>query len=68
VLTFVQKTQEDQDWKPLALLDYLGRIYDNPNKAKKAGQRLIELQQGTMSVAVYIPQFKRVMFEASTNS
>ena len=29
---------------------------------------MIELRQGTMSVAVYIPQFERVMFEASANS
>jgi len=29
---------------------------------------LIELRQGTTSVAVYISQFERVMFEASANS
>lgn len=68
VLAFVRKTQEDGDWKPLALLDYLERIYDDPNKAKKAGQRLIELRQGTMSMAAYLPQFERTMFEAGAES
>ena len=68
VLTFVRQAQESEDWKPLALLDYLERIFDDPNKAKKAGQRLIELRQGTTNVAIYIPQFERVLFEAGANS
>jgi hypothetical protein len=68
VLTFVQQAQANEDWKPLALLDYLERIYDDPNKAKKAGQRLIELRQGSMNIATYIPQFERVLFGAGANS
>ena len=43
VLTFVRQAQKDNDWKPLALLEYLGRIYNDPNKVKKTGQQLIEL-------------------------
>ena len=68
VLTFVRQAQKDNDWKPLALLEYLGRIYDDPNKVKKAGQRLIELWQGATSVTVYIPQFERLLFEAGANA
>jgi hypothetical protein len=64
----VQQSQVDEDWKPLALLDHLERIYNDPHKAKKAGQRLIELRQGAAPVVVYIPQFERMMFEAGANS
>lgn len=67
VLAFVQKTQKTGDWKPFALLDYLEHIYDDPNKAKKAGQRLIELRQGTMSITAYLPQFEKTMFEAGAD-
>lgn len=68
VLSFVRQAQEEGDWKPFALMDYLGRMYDDPNKAKKAGQRLIESKQGTMSVAAYLPQFEKTMFEAGAGS
>jgi len=68
VLAFVRRAQKDEDWKPLALLDYLERIYDDPNKAKKAGQRLIELRQETMTITAYLPQFEKTMFEAGADS
>lgn len=68
VLAFVRQAQEDNKWEPLTLLSYLGRIYNDPNKAKKAGQRLIELRQGTTSVAIYLPQFEKVLFEAGANT
>ena len=68
VLAFVRATQESREWQPLALIDYLGRIYNNLNKAKKAGQRLIELRQGTTSVTAYIPQFEKVLFEAGAGT
>jgi hypothetical protein len=68
VLSFVQQAQGREDWEPTALLDYLGRTYDDPNKTKKAGQRLIELKQGTTPIAAYIPQFERTMFEAGAGT
>jgi hypothetical protein len=37
VLAFVRQAQKGEDWKSLAFLDYFERIYDDPNKAKKAG-------------------------------
>ena len=67
VLTFVRRAQKDEDWKLLALLDYLERIYDDPNKTKKAGQRLIELRQETMTITAYLPQFEKTMFEAGAD-
>lgn len=68
VLPFVRQTQRNEDWKPLALLENLQRIYDDPNKAKKAGQRLIELRQGTIGIGAYLPQFEKVMFEAGADT
>jgi len=68
VLTFVRAAQKNQDWEPLTLLNYLERIYDDPNKVKKAGQRLIELRQGTSAIATYIPQYERLLFEAGADS
>ena len=64
----MQTAQEDEDWKPLALVDYLERIYDDPHKTKKAGQRLIELRQGTTSITAYIPQFEKLLFEAGADN
>jgi len=61
VLPFMQKAKEKG---PLELLEYLERIYDDPNKAKKAGQQLRELQQGSMSLTTYLPKFERTLFEA----
>jgi len=68
VLPFVRQAQRNEDWKPLALLEHLQRIYDDPNKAKKAGQRLIELRQGTMGIGTYLPQFEKVLFEAGADA
>jgi Retrotransposon gag protein len=68
MLSFVRQAQEQENWEPLALLDYLGRTYDDPHKAKKAGQRLMELKQGTTPIAQYIPQFERTMFEAGAGT
>jgi Retrotransposon gag protein len=68
ILNFVRQAQERGEWEPLALLDHLGRSYDDPNKAKKAGQRLMEFRQGTTAIVAYIPQFEKVMFEAGANS
>lgn len=68
VLNFVRHAQEKEEWKPLALLDYLGRSYDDPNKIKKAGQRLMEFRQDSTSIAAYIPQFERILYEAGANA
>jgi hypothetical protein len=64
VLPFVQKAERIGSWDPLTMLEHLGRTYNDPNKAKKAGQRLRDLQQGTMSTVAYLPRFERTLFEA----
>jgi hypothetical protein len=68
ILSFVRQAQDQEEWDPYTLLDHLGRTYDDPNKVKKAGQRLIELKQGTTPIAAYIPQFERTMFEAGAGT
>jgi hypothetical protein len=68
VLTFVRQAQENNEWQPLALLEYLGRIYDDPSKVQKAGQRLLDMRQESVSIAAYLPQFERVLYEAGVNT
>jgi hypothetical protein len=68
VLAFVQRAEEKGEWDPFALLEYLERTYDDPNKAKKAGQRLYELQQGSSSLTAYLPRFERTLFEAGADT
>lgn len=68
MLNFVRTSQDDKSWKPLTLLEHLGRIYDDPNKAKKADQPLIELRQGTTPIMSYVSQFERFLFEAGAST
>lgn len=68
VMAYVRRAEEKGEWKPYALLEQLQRSYDDPNKAKKAGQRLRELQQGSTSAATYIPRFERTLFEAGADT
>ena len=67
VLAFMKKAEARGKWDPSALLEYLERLYDDPNKAKKAGQRLRELQQGSTSLTAYLPRFERTLFEAGAD-
>lgn len=68
ILTFVQQAQESGEWQPLALLEYLGRIYNDPNKVQKAEQRLLDMRQKSTSISTYLPQFKRVLYKADANT
>ena len=67
VLPFMQKAEEKDQWDPFALLQYLEQLYNDPNKAKKAGQRLQELQQGSTSLSTYLPRFQQTLFEAEAD-
>lgn len=67
VLAFMKKAEKTGEWDPSALLGYLERLYDDPNKAKKAGQRLRELQQGSTNLTVYLPRFEQTLFEAGAD-
>jgi hypothetical protein len=68
VLAFVQQAEKQGDWDPSHLLDHLERIFDDPNKARKAGQRLRELQQGTRTLSAYLPKFEKTLYEAGANT
>ena len=68
VIAYVRRLEERGEWKPHALLEHLQRSYDDPNKAKKAGQRLRELQQGGTSATAYLPRFERTLFKAGADA
>lgn len=68
VLTFVRQAQSNGKWQPSALLEYLSRIYDDPNKEQKAGQQLLDMQQGSTVISIYLPQFERVLYEAGADT
>lgn len=68
VLAFMRKAEREGAQDPFALIQYLERIYDDPNKARKAGQRLREMEQGSMSLATYLPRFERTLFEAGAEA
>lgn len=68
VLAFVRYAEKDRSWDSKALLGYLERIFDDPNKSKKAGQRLRDMEQGSASVAAYLPRFERTMFESGADA
>ncbi|KJZ68939.1 hypothetical protein HIM_08136 [Hirsutella minnesotensis 3608] len=68
VLAFVQRAEKQGQWSPTLLLDHLERIFDDPNKSKKAGQRLREMTQGARPLPDYLPRFERTLFEAGADS
>ncbi|KAE9566275.1 hypothetical protein CGMCC3_g17554 [Colletotrichum fructicola] len=47
---------------------HLERIFDDPNKAKKAGQRLRDLEQRQSSLSRYLATFERTLYEANADS
>jgi len=68
VLAYVQRVEKQGSWDPSRLLDHLERIFDDPNKAKKAGQRLREMQQGSRPLPTYLPRFERTLYEAGADA
>ncbi|KAH9232185.1 hypothetical protein K456DRAFT_1797212, partial [Colletotrichum gloeosporioides 23] len=40
VLPFIRNAEKSNVWDVAGLIQHLERIFDNPNKAKKAGQQL----------------------------
>lgn len=50
--------------KPSLIFDSLARIYEDPNKASRASDRLTQLRQGTDSLPHYLAKFERTLFEA----
>lgn len=68
VIAFVQQTEKEANWSPFSLLTYLERIFKDPNKAKKAGQRLYKIKQGNKPLSAYLPRFERTIYEAGASS
>jgi hypothetical protein len=65
VLPQLSQTEEAGVWDHNTILDQLSCVYDNLNKVQKAEDKLLALKQGSDdSVAVYIAQFERVLYEA----
>lgn len=49
---------------PSLIFDSLARIYEDPNKASRASDRLTQLRQGTDSLPHFLAKFERTLFEA----
>jgi hypothetical protein len=60
VLPLASETQ----LKPSLIFDSLARIYEDPNKASRASDRLTQLRQGTDSLPHFLAKFERTLFEA----
>jgi hypothetical protein len=68
ILPFIRKAQAKRSWEPKQLVLHLGRLFDDPQKIKKAGQRLIKLrQEDTSGVVSFLPRFEKVLFEAGAD-
>ncbi|KAH0434379.1 pol-like protein [Colletotrichum camelliae] len=58
----------DSNVQAMVLPFHLERIFDDPNKAKKAGQRLRDLEQRQSSLSRYLATFERTLYEANADS
>ncbi|KAF6784153.1 pol-like protein [Colletotrichum musicola] len=68
VLPFVRKAERTDTWDVARLIQHLERIFDDPNKAKKAGQRLRDLEQRQSSLPKHLARFERTLYEANADS
>ncbi|KAF5498746.1 hypothetical protein CGCF413_v007039 [Colletotrichum fructicola] len=68
VLPFVRNAERNNVWDVAGLIQHLERIFDDPNKAKKAGQRLRDLEQRQSSLSRYLATFERTLYEANADS
>jgi hypothetical protein len=68
VLPFVRKAEKSNEWDVIGLIQHLERIFDDPNKVKKAGQRLRELDQRQTAVSKYVAKFERTLYEANADT
>jgi hypothetical protein len=64
MLPYVKRAQEANACAAEAFVAYVQSTFEDPNKVKKAGQRLTKIRQGRRSIAAYIPEFERKLFEA----
>ena len=64
MLPYVKRAQDANDCAADAFVAYVQSTFEDPNQAKKAGQRLTKIRQGKRSIATYIPEFERLLFQA----
>lgn len=64
MLPYVKRAQDDNDCAADAFVAHVQSTFEDPNRVKKAGQRLTRIRQGRRSIAAYIPEFERTLFEA----
>jgi hypothetical protein len=64
MLPYVKRAQEVNTCVSDAFVAHVQSTYEDPNKVKKAGQRLTKIRQGKRSIAAYIPEFEHMLFQA----
>jgi hypothetical protein len=64
MLPYVKRAQDNSDCAADAFVTHVQSTFEDPNKVKKAGQRLTRIRQGRRSIAAYVPEFERTLFEA----
>ena len=64
LLPYGKRAQESNAYAVDAFVAHVQGTCEDPNKVKKAGQRLTRIRQGRRSIAAYIPEFERNIFEA----
>lgn len=53
---------------PNALIEYIRGTLEDPNRKKKAGQRLTKIRQGAdVKISAYLPEYERLTFEAGAH-
>lgn len=60
----VLQLASEPELKPSLIFDSLARIYEDPNKASRASDRLTQLRQGTDTLPHFLAKFERTLFEA----
>jgi hypothetical protein len=69
LLPYVTRAEESDSTAPLQFIEYIRSTFDDPNKVKKAGQRLTKIRQSPrQTIAVYLPLFEQALFTARADS
>jgi len=69
LLPYVARAEETGKSTPSQFIDYIRSTLDDPNKVKKAGQRLTKIRQSPgQAIAAYLPLFEQALFAAQADS
>ncbi|KIM93419.1 hypothetical protein OIDMADRAFT_61569 [Oidiodendron maius Zn] len=63
VLPQLAQAEESELWDYNTILAQLSWVYDNPNKAQEAKDKLLALYQDTDSIPVYISKFEHALYK-----